>query len=226
MHERGLIVNPDYRKRRFRVEEEQPETVYLNSKEIEKLAKLNLSENPRLDKVRDLFLIGCATGLRFSDYNQVNQDHITKVKGGYTLSVRTSKTGENVIIPIGTNVLEIIKKYDFRLQKIPSNQKVNKSLKDLCKLAGFTETIVKHISKGDMRIESKKKKWEMISTHTARRSFATNAYLGGIPELKIMKITGHRTEKSFLRYIRISQEDNALNLIQHPFFKDLLRIAK
>ena len=62
-------------------------------------------------------------------------------------------------------------------------------------------------------------KWELITTHTARRSFATNAYLGNVPSISIMKITGHRTEKSFLKYIKISQEDNANKLLSHPFFQ-------
>lgn len=62
-------------------------------------------------------------------------------------------------------------------------------------------------------------KWELVTAHTARRSFATNAYLAHVPTLAIMKITGHSSEKVFLRYIRISQEDNARQLQEHPFFK-------
>ena len=69
------------------------------------------------------------------------------------------------------------------------------------------------------KVSVKAPKFELISSHTARRSFATNAYLQNVPTISIMKITGHRTEKSFLKYIKISQEDNANKLISHPFFK-------
>lgn len=61
-------------------------------------------------------------------------------------------------------------------------------------------------------------KWQVISSHTARRSFATNAYLAGIPVFRIMLITGHKTEESFFRYIRIGKAENARELAQHPFF--------
>ena len=58
----------------------------------------------------------------------------------------------------------------------------------------------------------RKYKWQLVSTHTARRSFATNLYLSGFPAISIMKITGHRTEASFLKYIRITQRDTANQL--------------
>ena len=73
-------------------------------------------------------------------------------------------------------------------------------------------------TKGGERIREVFKKYELITVHTARRSFASNAYLLQVPTISIMKITGHRTEKSFLKYIKISQKDNANKLINHPFF--------
>ena len=74
------------------------------------------------------------------------------------------------------------------------------------------------MTKGGERKREVLKKHDLISVHTARRSFATNAYLQNVPTSSIMKITGHRTEKSFLKYIKISQEDNANKLVNHPFF--------
>jgi integrase len=62
-------------------------------------------------------------------------------------------------------------------------------------------------------------KYDLISSHRARRSFATNAYLSGIPSISIMQITGHSTERAFLQYIKVSQEENAINLASHSFFK-------
>ena len=85
-------------------------------------------------------------------------------------------------------------------------------------MAGIDDSFVITATKGGKRVTEVFKKWELITTHTARRSFATNAYLQNVPTISIMKITGHRTEKSFLKYIKISQEDNANKLINHPFF--------
>ncbi len=85
-------------------------------------------------------------------------------------------------------------------------------------LAGMNETIERVATKGGKRIREVFKKYEMITVHTARRSFATNAFLHNVPSISIMKITGHRTEKNFLKYIKISQEENANKLIAHPFF--------
>jgi hypothetical protein len=84
--------------------------------------------------------------------------------------------------------------------------------------AELKDDVVIASTKGGKRHTENFKKHELITTHTARRSFATNAYLQNVPTISIMKITGHRTEKSFLKYIKISQEDNANKLINHPFF--------
>jgi integrase len=97
---------------------------------------------------------------------------------------------------------------------------MNEYLKEIGKLAGLTETIKVSTTKGGFRFDESFEKWQLITTHTARRSAATNMYLAGIPTISIMKITGHHTEKAFLKYIRISQEDNALKLMEHPFFKN------
>ncbi|NVN97052.1 tyrosine-type recombinase/integrase, partial [Candidatus Nomurabacteria bacterium] len=72
---------------------------------------------------------------------------------------------------------------------------------------------------GGLRVTRSSPKFNLISTHTARRSGATNMYLAGIPTLSIMKITGHRTEKAFMRYIQMTEEDNAIKLMESSFFK-------
>jgi hypothetical protein len=96
---------------------------------------------------------------------------------------------------------------------------MNEYLKELGEMAELIEDVVISLTKGVARQTETFKNFELITTHTARRSFATNAYLQNVPTISIMKITGHRTEKSFLKYIKISQEDNANKLINHPFFK-------
>jgi hypothetical protein len=224
--ERGYSVNPDLRKRRFKVMEEQTEAIYLKNSDLNNITELDLVDLPRLDRVRDLFLIGCYTGLRYSDFSQVKKDNIQSVAGGKVLRVKMIKTGGLVVIPLKIEVLNILDKYDWLLPKVPSNQKTNEYLKEIGKKVELTEPVVKHITKGGLRVETTVPKWKMLSTHTARRTFATNAYLADVPTISIMRITGHKTEKSFLSYIRISQEDNAMKLIKHPFFMGQLKIVK
>lgn len=93
------------------------------------------------------------------------------------------------------------------------------NLKILCEKAGLTETIRKVITKGGVRIESEKQKWEMVSSHTARRTFASLAELSKVNRPAIMKITGHKSENSFVSYIRISELESAMAIYEHDFFR-------
>lgn len=213
--ERGLTKNTFYQSKRFKKLQEESISIYLSKEELKKLEELDLSDNLRLDRVRDMFLVGCYTGLRFSDLSQLRIENIQK--GKRVIKVRTQKTDETVVIPIGSVVSRLIDKYEGHFPVI-SNDKMNEYLKELGQKAEFTDPVEIIYTKGGKREREVLHKWELITVHTARRSFATNAYLGSVPTISIMKITGHRTEKSFLQYIKISQEDNANKLINHPFF--------
>ena len=163
-----------------------------------------------------MFVLSCYTGLRYSDLIQLSNanliDKYTKLK------IKTEKTGELVIIPLNKYLREILKKHDGLPSYSISNQKMNEYLKELAKMVELDENILLSSTKGGIKKEGNFKKHELVTVHTARRSFATNAYLMDVPSISIMKITGHRTEKAFLKYIKISQEDNANKLINHPFF--------
>jgi integrase len=215
--DRKLTTNIQYRNRRFKTLEEHSESIYLTLAEIEKIYNMNLKTQPRLDRVRDLFIIGCYTGLRFSDLKQLKDENLTDNRT--RIRIRTEKTGELVIIPLHPFVKAILKKHNGIPPEVLTNQKMNDYLKEIGEWAGIDETVVLHFTKGGQRVTETHKKYQLITTHTARRSFATNAYLQDVPTISIMKITGHRTEKSFMKYIKISQEDNANKLINHPFFK-------
>lgn len=215
--DRKLTTNLIYRNKRFKNIEEPSESIYLTENEINELYNFDLSNNYRLEKVRDLFVIACYTGLRFSDLSQLRKENINEA--GTLIKIRTQKTEELVIIPLKTCVREILLKYNGIPPNLISNQKMNEYLKELGEKAKIKDPILISLTKGGDRQTTLFQKFQLITTHTARRSFATNAYLGGIPTIAIMKITGHKTEKSFMKYIKISQEDNANNLISHPFFK-------
>ena len=164
--------------------------------------------------MRDLFLIGCYTGLRFSDLQQLRKEHF---KNNF-VEINTLKTGQKVIIPQHWIISEILKKYDYNLPRMISNQKMNEYLKELGRLAQIDSIIIINQNSGGLQYDKRYKKYELITVHTARRSFATNMYLNDIPTISIMQITGHTSEKIFLRYIKVTKEENANKLAQHPFF--------
>jgi integrase len=208
--ERGLNRNLAYKSTRFKVTREKTDNIYLNESELNEFRKLDLSNNKRLDNVRDLFLIGCWTGLRFSDFTRLKQEHIK----GNDIEIETQKTRESVLIPMHPVVRLIFDKYEGKLPKKLSNQKMNEYLKEIGQMIeSLNIKTFKTITQGGFEKTTQLEKYKRITTHTARRSFASNLYLGGVPSQTIMKITGHKTEKSFNQYIKITTQENA-NIIR------------
>ncbi|MGC9353348.1 MAG: site-specific integrase [Mariniphaga sp.] len=217
--ERGLNTNLEFRKRKFKVFKEEVDSVYLSEEELDTLFdyREHLTEAKR--RICDFFLVGCYTGLRFSDIANLTTANFYKdITGSYIL-MRTKKTGQQVVIPLNSRIKEILNYYGGKMPQAISNQKTNDALKVICEKAGITKEVETKKRIGGETIIQVWKKCELISTHTARRSFATNAFLAGIPALSIMKITGHRAEKSFMQYVKASVMENAMVLAQHPFFK-------
>ncbi|WP_299581750.1 tyrosine-type recombinase/integrase [uncultured Sunxiuqinia sp.] len=207
--ERNIHNNTSYQS--FKKQTEESYNIYLSEEELNIISKLNLSSKPYLDKARDIFLIGCWTGCRFSDLDKVNHDNI---KGNF-IHLEQQKTQKRVVIPLHPVIRSIIEKYDGELPKMISNQKFNDYIKEVCKTANFSEKISKSLTKGGRRETEVKEKWEMVTSHTARRSFATNLYKSGFPSISIMAITGHKTEKAFYSYIKVNEEEHAEMLLKH-----------
>lgn len=217
----GLKTNVEFSDIPITVNKETSDEIYLNKSELEKLYHLELSENPRLEKVRDLFLIGAFTGLRHSDFTRITEKHIRISEGYKLIEIIAKKTGQKIIVPLHPYVETILNKYNGEAPTL-SQQKMNAYLKELGEQCGFLDELVtKSITKGGKRnLENNKKhKWELLKTHTARRSFATNAFLDGWSTLSIMKITGHTTETSFMKYIKVSEEQNAVHVAKTQIFK-------
>jgi integrase len=158
-----------------------------------------------------LFLVGCWTGCRFSDISQITPENIT---GGF-IRMKQYKTGTPVVIPLHPVVTVLINKYGGQLPKAISNQKFNDALKKVAEEAELNEIVFKSITKGGMKVTTRHAKHEMVTTHTARRSFATNLYNSDFPTLSIMAITGHKTEKAFLKYIKTTPDEHAKKLQKH-----------
>ncbi len=208
----GLNTNLQYRSHRFAVHKEESDHFHLTETEIRAMYNLDLSGNKRLESVRDLFIVGCWTGLRFSDWHKIRPENIIKAEGYKLLLVKQSKTGGEIYIPFHSMADAIMQKYDGNLPEPISNQKTNQYLKEVAEMAGIDEYFSKTITKGGVERTVRYRKYELIGTHTARRSFATNLYNAGVPSLTIMQVTGHKTESAFLKYIKVTPKDHALKL--------------
>ncbi len=209
--DQGHNTDLGYKDKRFRVYQEEVTHIYLNEDEIQKMLQLDLSSNIKRQTVRDLFVIGCYTGLRFGDFKQIDNKNI---KDG-RLRVKTQKTGQFVVIPFHPIVKGIIDRYNGLLPKAYCNNVINKELKSIAREAGFIDTVIQVRTHGIERKETVYEKWQLVSTHCARRSFATNLFKQGFPSINIMKITGHKSEKTFMRYIKVTEDEVASMLELH-----------
>ncbi|ULB33916.1 tyrosine-type recombinase/integrase [Proteiniphilum propionicum] len=214
---KGVKYSDDFRKKSFAKPSEETESIYLNVDELNAIDALVLLPKS-LDKVRDMFLIASDTGLRYSDVIRLTAENITE-EG--LIKIQTQKTGKTIYAPVTPRVKRIFKKYDYKLPKPISNQKYNQFIKDIAKMAGITAPVTRtHTTAGKLTTTTLPK-YELVTSHTARRSFATNAYIADVPTLDIMKVTGHKTEVAFLKYIRISAEESAKKMSHHQFFNQL-----
>ena len=188
---------------------EEVDNVYLSTEELHAIETVEL-EHAYHDRVRDQFILLAWTGCRYSDLDKLAEPK--SIERGY-FELEQMKTGTKVCIPIFEPVKRIFEKYNGELPQVISNQKFNSFLKEICQKAGITEdTSITHTIAG-RRIKEYFPKYELVSAHTARRSFATNMFESGAPALVIMQITGHKTEKAFLSYIKTDPETYARMLL-------------
>ena len=194
---------------------EDIDNIALDENELQALAALDLADNPYLDRVRDQFLLLAWTGCRYSDLGELTRRYIVQEDGDYCFSLEQQKTGAKVVIPILPPIVPILEKYDYQPPKPISNQRFNDYIKEVARMAGLDDEVTTthtQQNKGEFvpgRVETRRPKWQAVTAHTARRSFATNMYKQGFQTLAIMRITGHQTEKSFLTYIKVSESENA-----------------
>jgi integrase len=176
----GVHRNMYHQTAKFVPEQEKVDTIYLNMDDLNHIYN-NLHKLPQnLKNAMVLFLIGAFTGQRYQTYSKINKDMII-IRGNIRMiSVITEKTGQRVSIPV-SDKLESLLSMNIRIY---TNQKLNQYIKEAAELLQM-------------------KNAEKITSHTARRSFATNAVLAGMDISLIMKITGHATEKEFRKYVRM-----------------------
>jgi len=206
----GIQVNAAYRNRKFKVLREETESIYFTHDELSRIDKLDLSGlNPCYSKARDLFFIGILTAQRISDYNCIKPEGIKTVDGLTTIEIRQKKTGKKVIIPCGGKLMSIIEKYEYGLPHI-CRQNFGKYIKCLGKMAEISDPVeIFDKRRGEYVFHPK---YELIQTHTARRTGATLMYLSGVEIWDIMKITGHSSPEILKRYIRADNLEVARKL--------------
>jgi integrase len=200
--------NMEFKQKKFKKIKEDTHAVYLTEKELRELYRFDLSDNKRLEQVRDLFLFASFTGLRFGDSSNVKPENIVKEDEEYYIKIISQKTKTAVTAPCNDIIRDIFMRYKDNTNKLPnaiSNQKFNEYIKEVCELAGFLET-------GRLINDPQKKLYECITSHTARRNFCTNMYLVGARPFDIMAVSGHKTEKEFLKYIKVTRDQSAKNL--------------
>lgn len=218
--EYGLKISEDVDKREFREPKEKTTFITLSEIEIETIFKHDFSKKPYLENARDWLIIGVWTGARVSDLLKFTDQNIQNGFIEYT----AKKTDQKIVLPLHRHVLEILDKLNGQFPRAISDQRFNDYIKQVCKDVGMLE-LVEGAKKMKVKTELKTKvwrkvkgmypKWELVSTHICRRSFATNHY-GKLPTPVLMAITGHTTERMFLKYIGKTAMDNAQVL--HDFW--------
>jgi len=210
----GYPVNHSFED--FAISDDRPFNVYLTTGDITRIyySDHKLSRIQRQQK--DLFIVGCWTGMRYSDYSKLTKDDFSN---GF-IRKTTQKTKTKVVIPIHDYIKEIFEKYDGNISRGTSIQQFDRIIKVIMKKIGFTQPISYTVIEGGIPVTHTKPKYELIASHTARRSFATNMYKSGrMKTYQIMACTGHSTEKSFFRYIDIDNEEIANQIAGDIIFK-------
>lgn len=213
---KGYEVPLDFQHSDFYIPSNETLDVYLTENEIEKIFQIEFDFDSKLDNARDWFVIGLWTGLRVSDLLRLAKE---SVKGGH-IEITSQKTKIPVKIPIHEQVASIL---DKRLGEFPrkiSDVKFNKYIKEVAKKAGIIEPTegykkVPVVHNGETIYRKQRgrfPKFELLSSHSCRRSFASNHYGGELSNMTIMAITGHKSEQSFLNYIKITPKEHAQKL--------------
>ncbi|MGB8193733.1 MAG: site-specific integrase [Chitinophagaceae bacterium] len=206
----------------FKIPEEESDAIYLTYEEIATIYQTDLSEQPHLVEYRDLFVLACLTGLRFSDFSSLRPEDLQRDM----LYKKQEKSDHWVIIPLRHEAkLIFTRQFKDRIHQL-TNPEFNRHIKTIGKLAGITRLIKFSHKKGNKNIVEARPKYDWITSHTARRSFCTNEFLAGTPVELIMKISGHKKTKDFYKYIRITPEEAANRIKELWLARDDMKLVK
>ena len=209
---KGLHQNNAYDSYKPKLKSTQKKIIFLTWEELNKLREFEIPATKQaLDRVRDVFLFQCFTGLRYSDVFNLRRSDI---KGDH-IEVTTVKTSDSLIIELNNHSKAILDKYkdvafeDDKVLPVITNQKMNDYLKELAELAGIDEPVRQTYYRGNERIDEVTPKYALLGTHAGRRTFICNALALGIPPQVVMKWTGHSDYKAMKPYIDIADDIKA-----------------
>lgn len=194
------------------VKESGDNEIYLTEDEVNAMYKLSLTGKD--ETARDLFVLSCWTGQRFSDIRNLNNAIVKDVANGKVLEIVQTKKNHNVTIPLLPVALEILKKYKYSLPYIPQTTMLT-YIKIVGEKAGITRLHNVTDDRGGKITTEKVEAYKLIGTHTARRSYISNMLKRGYDSHILMKITGHTTEQSFKKYAKLSSEDAANTVLSN-----------
>lgn len=208
----GMHSNNAYDAFKPKLKDTQKKIIFLTWEELNKLREFKIPPTKQaLERVRDVFLFQCFTGLRYSDVFNLRRSDI---KGDH-IEVTTVKTSDSLIIELNDHSRAILEKYkdvEFENDKalpVITNQKMNDYLKELAELAEINEPVRQTYYKGNERIDEVTPKYALLGTHAGRRTFICNALALGIPPQVVMKWTGHSDYKAMKPYIDIADDIKA-----------------
>ena len=209
---KGVHQNNAYDNYKPKLKSTQKKIIFLTWDELNRLREFKIPSNKQaLERVRDVFLFQCFTGLRYSDVFNLRRSDI---KGDH-IEVTTVKTSDSLIIELNNHSKAILDKYkdvvfeDDKVLPVITNQKMNDYLKELAELAGIDEPVRQTYYKGNERIDDVTPKYALLGTHAGRRTFICNALALGIPPQVVMKWTGHGDYKAMKPYIDIADDIKA-----------------
>jgi len=203
-----------------RVYPEATHFVYNSEAELKLLQNFQFSHET-LSIARDIFVMQSYLGFRVGTlqiFLRNPQLYLFQEEEGWLIQIRTNKTNRIVTVPVKPIVLDILQRWNFSFEEAYFERYYNVLIKMMAREAGLVKIVPHSMTYGNKRIEFRDEKWELMASHTARRNFATNAFLAGVPVEHIMFITGHTTREAFMRYIRCEGVAIAKALLKFPFF--------
>jgi len=233
-----LTTCDDWQSSRFSADSQDVENVYLTDERVQQLYEVDFEDEKTigrlmalapddderkvmkdqltrrtpqlLNEAKDIFVVGCLTGQRVSDYKRINDEmYRTLSDGEEYIYLQQTKTGKWIYIPLDIRVRAILTKYNGKLPQI-YDQDLNERIKVIGRLMGWRENAGITELHGNLQVKTSKAFYECIKTHTARRTFATNAYKHKISLSSIMVITGHSSEKQLRKYLKLDNEERAI----------------
>lgn len=195
----GLINNLTFRS--VKASWEEADTIALSWEEINKLKSIELEPDSIEGIVRNLFVFNCYCGLRWSDLVRIDKSRFSRKDNQLFITIRMKKTDSIVYFPILPSAEQILKIYNYKIPYV-CNAIFNERIKQICLQAGITELETKRETRAGIKIILSIPRYKMVSSHTGRRSFATNFEAQGVALNELMAVTGHTSEKTFRNYVK------------------------